>query len=126
MTPKDTTLTDYSQQIRSELEAVVKSLIERMVRAPESALGEGWKAMEKPRPICVRLGSILNSHHGYDLYGYGDEIDGIPVQIDRNNPWTITVETDSIEFEREVIDDSSDSGWSRKTAYSSDTRCVTL
>ncbi len=42
-------------------------------------------------PTHVRLGYMVNSHHGQALYQEGDKVAGLTVQLDRQDRRTIRV-----------------------------------
>ena len=62
-----TTLTDFSRDIRAE--------IERRVIAARNDFESryGWE------PTSLSLGYLFNSHHGHPLYQVGDKIAGVEI-----------------------------------------------
>ena len=72
------TLTDYSTEIRAQIERDVGRL----------GLALSYRGFA---PTTVHIGYTVNSHHGQPLFKDGDEIAGLRVQIDPFRVHTIRV-----------------------------------
>ena len=76
-------LTDYSAIIREEIERTVKDMRKEFDKR---------RAYPVHRDVFlpftdakgVKLGHLINTHHGLPLYKNGDTIDGLPVTIDNS------------------------------------------
>lgn len=97
-------LTDYSAEIKAEIERDVKVLIERLAFKED----DGWEPVNRVDAQYIELGALINLHHGRDLYAEGDHICGVPVRIDRDQPRTIRVGADDVLYWTEVWEDAED------------------
>lgn len=69
----------YAPTIRAEIE---KDVVE---------LKSLFTANREGRMVWVRLGYLINTHRGQVLFAPGDELAGLKVKIDMDNPWVIMV-----------------------------------
>lgn len=109
----NTNVTDYSSAIRAEIERDVARLIDQCWDKIKQFEADDWwlnQDEESVGPLVVRLGALVNTHHGKDLYKDGDKICGVQAHIDRDYFRTITVSMGDIEFVTESwIDEDDDS-----------------
>lgn len=100
----NTNVTDYSSAIKAEIERDVSRLIDQCWDQIKQFEADDWWLDEDRNSIeakVVRLGALVNTHHGKDLYQDGDRICGVPVRIDRDWVKTIFVSMGDIEFATE-------------------------
>lgn len=91
-------LPDYSTSIRAQIEETVKRLEGDM---ENKGYSDDYHPVYDVSAQYVMVGYIINTHHGYPIYGEGDMVCGLPVRLDRNHPRSITVCADDVEFESE-------------------------
>ncbi len=102
--PTDT-LTDYSATIRAQIERDVARLVAELkgqLRDPECA--EDWEDLTP----YIELGSLVNTHHGLDLYQRGDLIMGMVVRVGDAPARTIRLCADKVAFVREEAESDED------------------
>ena len=95
-------LTDYSSQIRTQIEKAVKELKDKLENGGYS---DDYYPVQDVIAEYVRVGYIINSHHGEGLFSEGDMIEGIPVKLDRSSLRSMAVCVDDVEFESESEED---------------------
>lgn len=110
-------LTDYSVEIRAQIEREVTALKLIMEGDGQEWDGRGWSADDVVAQYCT-IGYLINLHHGQTLYAEGDLIAGLPVRIDRVNPRTIRVCADNVDFLEEIEDVDEDGALhTRESSY---------
>ena len=111
-------LTYYTEQIRAEVLATIRLL---KARVENKRYAEEYCPVDPVRAEYVTIGYLINMHHGRDLFSEGDFVDGLRVTIDRNNPRTITVGVDKVEFmweeEIETCDEDGNIEYTTKVRY---------
>ncbi len=86
------TLTDFSATIRAEIERDITNL----------------KVALRHKAQYIKLGYLVNSHHGRALYSEGDTIGGTPLTIDRTSARTIEVGANNIRHVETVTSTDAD------------------
>lgn len=91
----------YTEQIRSEITATVLALKHKL---ENKRYAEGYAPTAPTSPVhaeYVRLGYLINSHHGEDIFGGDQTLCGLRVEIDLHCPRLIAVGVREVEFKRE-------------------------